>query len=301
MFTDWDLNEFGNGTNDTSIIDDVVDTYGVDGFKTALHKFKSAVVLNKPRIEFMYIDSVLLIIFGCELFLRLLCCPSLKQYFSSIINLLDIGILVSAIAELLIVYFYEKHRYQPSKALEILFYFQMLRVIRIFRFVQHMTCIRVLCHTFRSGYKDLFVLLITVIIGIVIFANFTYFAENKLDFENIPATWWWAVITMTTVGYGDMVPKTVLGRIIGSVCALSGVLVLSLTVPIFVNTFISFYQFSRIHDQFMTKQRPLDDENKLTPRGQPFVTKVGDVRLSSEEKGPTDAKHCVIERAHIYN
>ena len=78
-----------------------------------------------------------------------------------------------------------------------------------------------------------------------------YYAERldknpKNDFKSIPEGLWWAVVTMTTVGYGDMVPKTWAGLVVGSLCALSGVLVIALPVPVIVSNFSMFYSHTQV-------------------------------------------------------
>ncbi|CAF1129820.1 unnamed protein product, partial [Brachionus calyciflorus] len=61
----------------------------------------------------------------------------------------------------------------------------------------------------------------------------------------IPMSFWFAMTTMTTVGFGDRVPQTSPGYLIGSLCAICGVLVVAFTVPIAVNNFTFFYSYTQ--------------------------------------------------------
>ena len=61
--------------------------------------------------------------------------------------------------------------------------------------------------------------------GVLLFSTLGYYAEmNEPDsmFVSIPGSFWWAIITMTTVGYGDVTPVTCFGKIIAAICAVSG-------------------------------------------------------------------------------
>ena len=61
-------------------------------------------------------------------------------------------------------------------------------------------------------------------------------------FTSIPQGMWWAVQTLTSLGYGDFTPTTTLGKLVGSACAVSGVLVMALPIPIVVDNFADYYK-----------------------------------------------------------
>jgi potassium voltage-gated channel Shaw-related subfamily C protein 1 len=103
-------------------------------------------------------------------------------------------------------------------------------------------------------------LIFFLVLGIVIFASLVYYAERTQnnpnnDFKSIPLGLWWAIITMTTVGYGDMAPRTYLGMFIGSLCAVTGVLTIALPVPVIVSNFATFYSHTKARAQLPKKRR----------------------------------------------
>ena len=158
------------------------------------------------------IEVVTSLYFLVELIIRFYCCPNKVRFFKGILNIFDIVLVVTQMLRYILAY---RYRDDPDGVYqleyELLMYLQIFRVVRLFRIIENVTAFKVLQFSVRNGKKDLGVMLMYVIVAMVILGNFVYFVEDVEDFPSIPASFYWSIITMTTVGYGDMYPKTAIG------------------------------------------------------------------------------------------
>ena len=126
-------------------------------------------------------------------------------------------------------------------------------------------------HTFKASAHELFMLIYFLVLGIVIYASLVYYAERtqvnpKNSFDSIPIGLWWAIVTMTTVGYGDLTPKTYLGMLVGSMCAVTGVLTIALPVPVIVSNFALFYSHIKARAKLPKKRRRVLPVEAVRPK-----------------------------------
>ncbi|XP_071109394.1 potassium voltage-gated channel protein Shaw-like [Haliotis cracherodii] len=207
------------------------------------------------RVDFLkYIEYAALIFFTFEFLLRLLFCPSLKLYVTSVVNIFEFIALAALYISAGLELFIPSKRFTTTSA-DIIECVQFMRIFRFLRLVKNVTGFRVLIYSFRSSAKELLLLLSFLALAVLLFGSVMFYTEDNNQVGSIPDACWWALITMTTVGYGDVVPRSFGGKLIAAGCAISGVLLLAVTVPIFVNTFILFYSYSRVLDTRALEQR----------------------------------------------
>uniref|UniRef100_A0A914Y6U3 Ion transport domain-containing protein n=1 Tax=Panagrolaimus superbus TaxID=310955 RepID=A0A914Y6U3_9BILA len=151
--------------------------------------------------------------------------------------------------------------------------------MRLFKLTQHSQGLKILLHTFKASAKELMLLVFFLVLGIVLFASLVYYAERvevnpDNQFQSIPLGLWWAVVTMTTIGYGDMTPHTYLGRLIGSICALAGVLTIALPVPVIVSNFAMFYSHTQARSKMPKKKRAVLNLEQVREKCMPLPRRV---------------------------
>ena len=211
---------------------------------------------HKYRDLFLKIDICSIFVFTLEYVLRLYAAPDRIRYMTSIMALIDLVAILPSILAYIVKFYMEtlrSERFTPA--------FSMLRVFRVFRvfkFSRHSQGLRILGYTLKSCASELGFLLFSIGMAVIIFATFIYYCEKDephTKFTSIPISFWYTIVTMTTLGYGSMVPKTPLGMIIGSFCSLSGVLTIALPVPVIVSSFSRIYQQNQRSDKRQLQKR----------------------------------------------
>ncbi|XP_041874038.1 potassium voltage-gated channel subfamily D member 2 isoform X2 [Corvus kubaryi] len=199
---------------------------------------------ERYAVAFFCLDTACVMIFTVEYLLRLLAAPSRYKFVRSVMSIIDVVAIMPYYIGLVMT-----DNEDVSGAFVTL---RVFRVFRIFKFSRHSQGLRILGYTLKSCASELGFLLFSLTMAIIIFATVMYYAEkgsSASKFTSIPAAFWYTIVTMTTLGYGDMVPKTIAGKIFGSICSLSGVLVIALPVPVIVSNFSRIYHQNQRADK----------------------------------------------------
>ncbi|KTF80086.1 hypothetical protein cypCar_00023005 [Cyprinus carpio] len=134
-----------------------------------------------------------------------------------------------------------------------------LRILYVMRLARHSLGLQTLGLTARRCTREFGLLLLFLCVAIALFSPLLYLIENEAgvtrEFSSIPATYWWAVITMTTVGYGDMVPRSIPGQVVALSSILSGILLMAFPVTSIFHTFSRSYVELKQEQQRLLQRR----------------------------------------------
>lgn len=166
------------------------------------------------RTEFGVLEWIFTIAFTLEYVARLVCVRNPARYILSFYGLIDLAALLPTYIALFVP---EVHALVDVRVL------RLLRVFRVFKLTAYVAEFQSLRRALNASRRKIFVFLSVVLMIVLIMGTMMYVVEGPANgFVNIPTSVYWAITTMTTVGFGDITPKTDLGRLIASAMMLLG-------------------------------------------------------------------------------
>jgi voltage-gated potassium channel len=190
----------------------------------------AVLVDSVPSYHRSYGDLLLLaewfftLLFTLEYFLRILASKHPSRYIFSFYGIIDLLAILPTYMSLVLV---------GSQYLLIIRILRLLRVFRVLKLARYVRASKVLTIAMRNSRHKIVVFLEVVLTLVVIMGSLMYLIEGEQHgFTSIPRSIYWAVVTLTTVGYGDIAPQTVLGQFVASVIMIIGYAIIAVPTGI---------------------------------------------------------------------
>ena len=175
--------------------------------------------------------------FALELAIRLVCSPNKSVFFKSFLNFVDLAAILPFFFEITV-------GNLKTTSLTILKVTRIVRIVRVFKVSRYSKSLRIIGFCFRSSLSEIGLLLLCLALMAIALSSMMFYVElgeKSSSFTSVPAALWFAFQTVTTLGYGDLVPITALGKFIAGLSAVYGAVTLSLPVLSIVSNFNKIY------------------------------------------------------------
>lgn len=195
---------------------------------------------------FWAFDLFSVAVFTVEYLLRLWTCTVNPHYAHPVLGRLRYAATPLAIIDLLAILPFFLPMFIPldMRSMRAL---RLLRVFRVLKISRYSYAVKMLGRVLKAQMHVIGVLVFILVLLIVITSSLMFFAEHEVqpdDFANIPIAMWWAVATLSTVGYGDVFPVTPLGKALGGIIALLGIGIFALPAGVLSSAFLAEIQRS---------------------------------------------------------
>lgn len=171
------------------------------------------------------IEWILTIFFTVEYILRLYCVYKPWKYATSFFGIIDLLAIVPTYLSLFIA---------GTQALLVIRVLRLLRIFRVLKLSTYTRSGRAIVIALRRSVPKLVIFIMVVLFLVIIFGSVMYLVEGHYNpqFDSIPRAVYWAIVTLTTVGYGDIAPHTIIGQILTSFMMLIGYAIIAVPTGI---------------------------------------------------------------------
>jgi len=174
--------------------------------------------------ELRLAEWVFTIVFTIEYVLRLLCVNRPTRYARSFFGVIDLLAVLPTYLSLIV---------PGAQVLLVIRLLRFLRIFRILKLIQYISEANLLSRALWASRRKILVFLLAVLTLDVIFGSLMYVVEgSEHGFDNIPRSIYWAIVTLTTVGYGDISPGTPLGQMIAALIMIMGYAIIAVPTGI---------------------------------------------------------------------
>ncbi|MDQ7091612.1 MAG: ion transporter [Methylococcales bacterium] len=178
------------------------------------------------------------LLFTIEYLARLICVRKPWLYVRSFFGLVDLLSILPTYIGLLI---------PGVKYMLVLRALRLLRIFRILKLSEYMQEAHILMDALTSSFRKIAVFLYVVLTLVVVFGSLMYVVEGShAGFTSIPKSIYWAIVTLTTVGYGDIAPQSTLGQIIASAIMIMGYGIIAVPTGVYSAELFKHYQADKI-------------------------------------------------------
>lgn len=196
---------------------------------------------------FYWFEVFSVVVFTIEYLLRVWACTSQNEYAHPVWGRIRFILTPLALIDLIaILPFYLAFTTLDLRVVRTLRVFRLFRVMKL---VRYSSSISLFGKVLRNRKEELIVTASIVLLLMVLSASFMYFAEHEAQpeaFPDIPSSMWWAIVTLTTVGYGDVFPITTLGKVFAAVIAILGIGMFALPTGILGASFVEELEKQRL-------------------------------------------------------
>ncbi|XP_058011291.1 potassium voltage-gated channel subfamily G member 4 [Ahaetulla prasina] len=224
------------------------------------------------------IETICVSWFSLEFCLRFIQAKSKCQFFKGPLNIIDFLAISPYYASLIMGdddVLEHDHRPGGNSYFEkvglVLRVLRALRILYVMRLARHSLGLQTIGLTMQRCTREFGLLMLFLCVAIALFSPLVYLAENEsgkvLEFTSIPASYWWAIISMTTVGYGDMVPRSVPGQMVALSSILSGILIMAFPATSIFHTFShSYAELRKRHKRLHAQLSRIKSANTISER-----------------------------------
>ncbi|MCV6636494.1 ion transporter [Candidatus Albibeggiatoa sp. nov. NOAA] len=231
----------------------------------------------------LYLEILCIVIFSYEYGLRLWSCTVLPRYRHPLKGRLRFMLAPLVLIDLIVLIPFYLPIFCPEfvilHSLVFARLFRILRFLRIFKLLRYSRSAMILAKVFYTKREELLITIIMASLILIVVSNLVYLAEHQAQsekFATVPDALWWGIVTLSTVGYGDMYPITPLGKILGTIISVLGIGVFALPAGILAagfqeemhrQTHVDIHECPHCHKQILPSELRTQSSRKEEDKG----------------------------------